>query len=463
MAKGLTTRTIMEPAQEIKVFTEADVVVVGGGPGGHAAAVAAARNGAKTVLVERYGVLGGMASGGVVTIIPNLSDMYGKQQIAGQTQEWISRMDKREATDYPPRELWGSKDKAKVSEWFRRSFFYTRLDMLIYSVLFDAEILKCVLNDMAEEAGVKTLLHSWGTKAIVDKNEVQGIIFESKAGRQAILAKVIIDGTGDGDLLPSAGATFDTDMDPTLRIAHLSLCYWMGGVDLKKALDFRYNQAPKYKEMMQDLAKKGGHPNFMPSCLKNQDSVVWSHPRYPALDQCDPEALTRVEFEGRKKMLITYDFFKKNLPGFEKAFIALTSPQLGTRSARRIHADYTLTEKDLAADKVFKDTIAIFPDLDRGEESIKHPNVHVPYRSLIPRGVENLLVSCRAFGSDQLVQNFFNLIPHCISFGDAAGIAAALAVKNRCKIRSINIEELQDKLGKANVPLPDFSKKKPTA
>jgi hypothetical protein len=463
MAKRITPKTIMEPAQEIKVFTEADVVVVGGGPGGHAAAVAAARNGAKTVLVERYGHLGGMASGGVVTIIPNMSDIYGKQQIVGQTQEWIDRLDKREATDYPPKDLWGSKDKAKVSEWFRRSFFYTRLDMVIYSCLFDAEILKCALNDMVEEAGVKTMLHCWGTKSIVDKNEVQGIIFESKKGRQAILAKVIIDGTGDGDLFPSAGATFDTDMDPTLRIAHLSLCYWMGGVDLKRALDFRYNQAPKYREMMQELGKKGGHPNFMPSNLKNQDSVTWSHPRYPALDQCDPEVLTSVEFEGRKKMLITYDFYKKNVPGFEKAFISLTSPQLGTRSARRVHADYMLTEKDLAADRVFKDTIAIFPDLDRGQESIKHPNVHVPYRSLIPRGVENMLVSCRAFGSDQLVQNFFNLIPHCIAFGDAAGIAAALAVKNHCSVRKINIEELQDRLTKANVPLPDFSKAKVTA
>ena len=183
MAKNISIKTITEPAQQIKVWRECDVVVVGAGPGGHAAAIAAARNGADTILVERYGHLGGMASGGVVTIIPNLTDRFGKQQIAGQTQEWVDRLDKREATDYPSRELWGNKDKAKVQEWFRRSFFYTRLDMVIYSVLFDAEILKCVLNDMAEEAKVKVLMHSWGVKSIMDKNEVQGIIFESKAGR----------------------------------------------------------------------------------------------------------------------------------------------------------------------------------------------------------------------------------------------------------------------------------------
>jgi hypothetical protein len=441
------------------VFWEVDVVVVGGGPGGHAAAVAAARNGAKTILIERYGHLGGMATGGLVTLIPNLSDIYGKQQIAGQTQEWVDRMDKRQAADYPPKEIWGSKDKEKLKEWFSRSPFFTRLDTLVYSLHFDAEILKCVLNDMVEEAGVRTVLHAWGTKAITEKNEVQGVIFESKAGRQAILAKVIIDSTGDGDLLPSAGAMFDTDIDPTLRIAKLTLSYWIAGVDINKAMDFQRGQRPKYMELMRELATLGGDPNFGKTWLKNQDSVVHKYPRFACSSQIDPEEITRVEFEGRKMMLKTHDFFQKYIPGFEKSFIVLTSPQMGTRGSRRVHADYMLSEKDVAADRVFKDTIAIFPDLDRGEESIKHPNVHIPYRCLIPRGVENMLVACRAFGSDLLVQNYFNLIPHCIAFGEAAGIAAALCVKNQTKIRNVNMEELQSRLSQANVPLPDFKKK----
>ena len=458
MAKRATTKTIMEPAQEIKVIREADVVVVGGGPGGHAAAIAAARNGASTILIERYGVLGGMATGGVVTIIPNLTGRDGIQEIAGQTQEWIDRMDKREATSYAPKELWGKTDKALVKEWFDRSFFNVHIDRIIYSALFDAEILKCVLNDMVEEAGVKTYLHSWGTKAIVEGNEVQGVIFESKSGRQAVMGKIIIDGTGDGDLFPSVGATFDTDIDPTIRIANLSLCYWIGGVDLKKAMDFRGSNPQKFGEMMRGLMQKGGHPMFMRSCLKNQESVVWIHPRYVATSQIDVEELTRVEFEGRKRMLITHDYFKANFPGFEKSFIALSSPQLGTRSSRRVHADYMLTEADATADRVFKDTIALFPDVDRGEESMKHPTLCVPYRSLIPRGVENMLVACRAFGSDQVIQNFFNLIPHCIAFGEAAGTAAALCVKEGKKVRNVNMDALHSKLAKAGVPLPRESK-----
>jgi hypothetical protein len=167
------------------------------------------------------------------------------------------------------------------------------------------------------------------------------------------------------------------------------------------------------------------------------------------------EELTRVEFEGRKKMLMSFDYFKENIPGFEKSFIVLSAPQLGTRSSRRAHTEVILTEAHANADTIWKDTIAIFPDVDRGEESMQHPSLHVPYRTLVPRGVDNFLVACRAFGSDQLIQNFFNLIPHCIAFGEAAGTAAALCVKEGKKVRDVNIEELRDRLTKQGVPLPD--------
>ena len=214
-------KTIMDPGQEIEVIRECDVLVIGGGPGGHAAAVAAARNGADTVLVERYGILGGQATGGVVTIIPNLTGREGVQEIIGQSQEWIDRMDKREATSYAPKELWGNTDKALVKEWFELSFFNVRIDRVIYSALFDAEILKCVLNDMVEEAGVKTYLHAWGARAIMDGKRAVGAVIESKSGRQAILCKVLVDATADGDLFDSAGITYDIDIDPTIRIANL--------------------------------------------------------------------------------------------------------------------------------------------------------------------------------------------------------------------------------------------------
>ncbi len=461
MENKVSFRTIPEPNKEIRVCRECDVVVVGGGPGGIGAALAAARNGAETVLIERYGYLGGMGTGGLVTIIPCLSDFEGNQQIAGITQEWIERLSQRGAETHPPAEIWGSDDKRLTTYWNERSFFTVREGKIVYAALIDAEISKCILNEMVRAAGVKTYLDSWGTMPVMDGNKAAGVIFESKSGRQAVMAKVVIDSTGDGDLLPFTGAKFDTDIDPKIRIANLSLCYWVDGVNFVKLDDYRHDNPQKYGELMRELMKMGGHPGFFRSNLKNQENILWFHPRYPCSSQIDVDELSRVEMLGREKMLLTHDFLKKNIPGFEQSFIVLSSPQLGTRGARRVHGDYMLTAQDLLTNEPFEDTIAVFPDLDRGEASIKHPLAYIPYRSLLPKGVENMLVACRAFSSDQTINNFFNLIPHCIAFGEAAGTAAALSLKQGVSLRCINFESLRARLIAQNVPLPGNLGKNP--
>ena len=195
------SRTITEQAREIEICREADVVVVGGGPGGIGSALAAARSGADTVLVERYGHLGGMATGGLVTIIPNLSDISGEQQITGICQELVDRLDAKGATHYPKKEDWGSADEKLVKRYTdaNLAWFYIRHDLnigrkrVLYTALIDPEIMKCELNTMMQEAGVELYLHSWGTRPIVDGNTVKGVFIENKSGRQAILAKVVID------------------------------------------------------------------------------------------------------------------------------------------------------------------------------------------------------------------------------------------------------------------------------
>ena len=450
----ISSKTVREAARQTRVCRTADVVVVGGGPGGIGAALSAARSGADTVLIERYEHLGGMGTGGLVTIIPNLSDFSGKQQIAGISQEWIERLEKREATDYPKKEDWGSDDPKVVQYYQNRSFFNVREKRVLYSAHIDAEISKCILQDMVEEAGVKTYLHAWGTEPIMDSNKVRGVIFESKSGRQAILAKVVIDSTGDGDLLPYSGADFEDEIDRTLRIANLSFSYWIANVDLVKYNEYRSAHQQEIMEQMLEIRKAGGHGGFMTSNLKNQESVVWVFPRYANKSQVDVEELTRVEFLGRKEMLITHDYYKKNIPGFDKSFIVLTNPQLGTRGARRVVGEYVMTEKDMNSNVPHEDTIAVFPDVDRGKESIDSPVTYMPYRCMIPRKVDNFLIACRAFSSNAITNNFFNYIPHCIALGEAAGTAAAQAISSGVDLRKIDIKALQASLKKQGVILP---------
>ncbi len=464
----MSIKTIKEAARETKVCREVDVVVVGGGPGGVGAAISAARAGASTVLIERYGHLGGMASGGLVNIIPNLSDTYGNQHIAGLVQELIERMEARDATSYPKKEIWGTDDKKAVDAYKNSHLyqFYVRhnsnigKESVLYTALVDPEVLKDELNDMVIEAGAELFLHSWGTEPVMDGNQVKGVIFQSKSGRQAILAKVVIDSTGDGDLLPLAGAECITEIKPGTRISNLAFCFWMVNVDNEKVDEFKASQPEKYDELVKELAELNGYPRYFRGLLNNQENVIWFHPHIRCVDQTDVEEMTRIDIRGRKRALITYEFFRKNMPGFEKSFIMQTAPQLGTTGGRRVVGEYVLTDKDMESDEPFEDTIAIFANNDNREMSLVHPKMFIPYRSLVPRDIDGLLVACRAFSSTESVNGHYNLVPHCICFGQAAGTAAAQAVQMGVQVRDVDYHTLQNSLLNQGVLLPDEIKAK---
>ncbi len=474
MKPSLSARTITEPARETKICYDADVVVVGGGPAGFGTAVAAARSGAKTVLVERYGHLGGMATGGIVLMLRQVFANTGDYGLAGLCQEMFDKSDVLGGVLHPDKRDVGSTDEKLLNYWRSRTGAYMIGDRVPFTSYFDPEILKCVINEIVTEAGVKLFLHSWATQAIVDKGTVKGIIFESKSGRQAILGKVIIDTTGDGDIFASAGTECDDAMiDPDIRCSQLALVFRVGNVDFKRFNEFRQKEPEKNRELIRQmesiwseehkaaLLPGGGSLYRMVPLPTPREDVVWVNNFIRGLSATNVEDLTWVEVNIRKGMLLWHDFFKKHFPGFEKSFIMDTASQIGTRGGRRLVGEYIVNMEDIRSGKIHEDTIAVFrrimtPEVDRP------PWVYIPYRSLVPRRIEGLLAAGRCYSSDPAANNMTNVIPQCVVMGQAAGTAAALAVKGGVTPRQVEYRALRENLVNQGIPLPDAVERRTT-
>ena len=454
-------KTITEVQREIEVLREVDVIVAGGGPGGVAAAVAAARGGAKTILLERYGHLGGMATGGLVNIIPNLGDIYGEHHIGGFCQELIERLAARGAACFPEKQYWG-KNEESVVEHYRNSnmmHFYIRKNkenelVVLYTAVVDPEVGKDEMNTMVLESGAELLLHTWVTSPIMEGNTVKGVVVETKSGRQALLGKVVIDSTGDGDLLPGTGVETVEYMKVPSRIAKFGFVFWICNVDLKKFDEFKKAEPEKFQKINQEITDMGGSPRFSWGQLDQHEGVVWIHHLLDSIHQTDPEEMTYIDVKTRNMCIKSWELLRKLMPGFEKSFVMQVAPQLGTSGGLRVVGEYYLTEKDMDTNQPFEDTIAIFADNDRGEKSLQYPKTYVPYRSLVPKGIEGFLVACRAFSADFEFSEYFNLIPHCMCFGQAAGAAAAIAIKDGVSVRDVDFAKLRNELLKHGAILP---------
>ena len=312
---------------------------------------------------------------------------------------------------------------------------------------------------MVREAGVELLLHAWGTRPIMEGNTVKGVIFESKSGRQAVLGKVVIDSTGDGDIFVGAGAAFDNNLSPALRTSKLAIVFWLANVDIARTDVFRAAEPARYDEIMEELKSREGHPFYFKGILESQKNCVWFHffqvhPDGVACDAMDVEELTMMDIRARKRALTTYEFFKKHIPGFEESFIMLTGPQIGIQGGRRVIGEYTLSEKDMGSDEVF-------PRHDRGPREQRQrrdigeaPALCVPYRCLVPEKVDGLLVACRAFSSADSINHHFNIVPHCLSYGQGAGTAAAIAAAAGVQPRNVDYKALRKALIDQGVNLP---------
>jgi hypothetical protein len=440
-------KSIVEPARKTSVFKDTDVLVVGGGVAGVAAAVAAARNGANTVLVERYGHLGGMATGGLVLVIMPMSDGTKNMQIAGICREMVARLDAYGGCIHPREEDIGSSDEKLVDYWRNYPFCIIE-NRVIMSVPFDPEIFKLVLNDMVKDSGVSLCLHCWGAQAIMEDDTVKGIVFESKQGRQAVLAKITIDTTGDGDILATAGADYTDAITPELR-AHMALPFRMGGIDFEAYADFRRSHQADFMERMKELGHQLGLEG---PALSNYFLLRYSQPDAAwvnnSFDNCSGlkiDDLTRVEVEARKKARTFREFYRQSIPGFEKCFIMDTALQIGVRCSRRLVGEHVIEHEELLKGTIYPDTIGVFPD-HHHTYSREHPHWHIPYRSLVARNRENLLAAGRLLSADAVANELLRPIQGCIVMGEAAGTAAALAVKAGVPPRKVNVKMLQRQL-----------------
>jgi hypothetical protein len=422
------------PEQRVPVVAECDVLVVGGGAAGIAAAIASARQGADTVLVERYGYLGGLASGGLIVLLLTLDDGRGRQVVAGLCQELVERLDARGACFYPPPGEWGSPDDALVDRYRRWGLVWGHGPHRVrYSVAYDPEEFKFVANSWVAEAGVRLMFHRWASDVVFEPERPHGrpagrashVVFTSKAGRQAVRARYVIDATGDGDVFAMLRESHETEQ------VHPWLWFRMAGVrDIDEAQSARAGM-------------------FFRTVKPGQALLPWGAAERISrrIDPTDPDDLTFAEVECRRMVMEEVERLRAQVPGFEDAYLTDVALTLGITESRRLTGAHVLARDEV--DRVFPDTIA-----STGHWTKYEAVYHIPYRCLLPQRVSNLLVAGRCISVDHRVHHATKEIPPCFATGEATGIAAVHALRAGCAAQDIYVPALQRALRAAGAWLP---------
>ena len=446
---------ITEPKKRIPVIAEVDVAVIGGGPGGLPAAIAAAKRGANTLIVERYGFLGGMATNGLIgPILGHTAHQSNIPIIGGIAKELCLRM----------HEMGGAPEwEDALEQW---------------GVPFAPEIFKHAADQMVEEAGVKVLFHTYLSDTIVEGDEIKAVIVESKSGRGAIVAKIVIDATGDADVAHSAGAPTQKGRSADGMSQSMGTIFHIGGIENvsseeRKEASEKIRKAIDAGELHAYNTSLGGRSSTI------RESEVTPNVTRFAGDATNVEDLTKGEIQLRKDTLKIVDLFRKNAPAYKNCYLIATPAQIGIRQSRQIVGEATLTGDDIIKGRKFEDGIArgswwidihcprgfvkndvhlcyskcpmkdCYMHTEHKEDLIdaiyppKGDWYDIRYGCLVPKNIDNLLVSGRCISATLDAMAGARVMGTCLAIGQAAGTAAAQAVSTKSSPRELDVEVLR--------------------
>ena len=443
-------KSIREPARTLPVMAETDVLVIGGGPGGMSAALAAARTGAETMLVERYGCFGGVITQSMIGTLAWYRSNACTVDAGGIGVEFEQRAKAMGAS----------------------------LSIFLYEVV-DTEVFKFIADQMIQAAGIIPVLHCMTVDVIMEGSTIKGVVTESKSGRQAILAKRVIDATGDADIAYRAGVP--CLMDPKNKLEEVSVNFGCSGVDIDKFLNYTLSKPSSIADWGEDSGEKesGEFSTFLLEPFKKAREAgeipdtstrvqsYWGNftdagevtslnaIHMPNIDPTDVRDLTKAEIEGRQYVMWAVEALKKYTPGFEKARLRTMGASLGVRESRKIEGAYNITEDDVLHQAKFDDSIGIFPEFLDGNHIAVMPSTgryfQVPYGIILPQKVENLLVAGRCVAGDKVSHAATRQMMCCTVTGQGAGVAAAVSLKDNVPCSRVNIAEVQKVLKKQGV------------